>query len=310
MKFLCLLMILATAGFAQDSTGVTGPVAGFIFDPQARDLRPMLGVPGSSYLGAPLADDLDLAAVSPDGEAALAVTHGSLVLIYPLRGLSPAITVMEAAIAGVDHIAWSPDGAIAALYSSSSGQAQIVRGTASKPVLGAAIAVQGTLTALAVSAAGDLAIATEDSLTLLPGGGQPQLLASVTQPAAIAFRGSDMFVADTGANRVLQIESFASAPVLSTFAGPVEAPVGLQVSADGKRLYLAGSTSRTVTAFDIAGRNARGSVELDCAPSELRPAGGPDLWFLNSDRSAQDPLYVVTGNGDPVAWFVPAGREQ
>jgi hypothetical protein len=307
---LWLLVLTAAAAPAQNAVGVTGPIAGFVFDPRTHDLRPMFGVPGASYLGTPLAAGLDLASVSPDGTAALGVSGGRLLFISSLRSLVPASTGIEGAIGDIDRIAWSPDGALAAIYSSQSGQAQIVQNATRAPAPAAAIPVAGTITALGLSVRGDLAAATEDGVYLLIAGAQPQLLASATRPVAIAVRGSDLFLADTGADRVLLIENFVTAPAVSIFAEGVDNPVGLEVSADGKRLLVASARTKTLTAFDVAGRYAQGSIDLDCTPSGLKPFGARDLWLLNSDRGAAEPLYVATGDGDPAAWFVPAGREQ
>jgi hypothetical protein len=301
---------MAGAAPAQDAARVSGPVAGFVFDSQTNDLRPILGVPGASYLGAPLVTGLDIAAVSPDGLGALAVSGGRLTLLSFLPGLAPASAEIEGAIPAVNRIAWSPDGKLAAIYSSASGQAQIVRDANRTPAPAATIPAPGVITALSLSDTGDLAAAAEDGVYLLTTDGGPQLLASATRPLALAVRGRDLFLADTGADRILLIENFATAPAVSTFAEGVGNPVGVAVSADGKRLFAASGISKTLTAFDVAGRFARGSIDLDCTPSELKPVGARDLWLLNSQRAAADPFYVVTGDGDPAAWFVPAGREQ
>ena len=60
-----------TAGTLAAQTRFAGPVSGIVFDAKAKSLRPIMGVPGASYLGNALAADMDLAAVSPDGKFAL-----------------------------------------------------------------------------------------------------------------------------------------------------------------------------------------------------------------------------------------------
>ena len=52
LKTISLLLVLAPAAtLAQDGARVDGPVAGFVFDADRHALRPILGVPGASYLG-------------------------------------------------------------------------------------------------------------------------------------------------------------------------------------------------------------------------------------------------------------------
>jgi sugar lactone lactonase YvrE len=178
------------------------------------------------------------------------------------------------------------------------------------PAPGEVMETGSGLTALAVSAQGELAAGMEDGVYLLAPGAAPRRVATATRPAALAFRRADLFVADTGADRVLLVESYATNPAASIFAGGVETPVGVQVSEDGKRLYVAGAKARVLNAYDVAGRFATGQAQLDFTPSEMRAFGGRDIWLLNSGSGGLDPLCVGTGAGEPAAWFVPAGREQ
>jgi hypothetical protein len=304
-----LLCLTPLAAVAQDGTRVGGPVSGFIFEVQSGELRPMVGVPGSSYLGAALLSSVQAAAVSPDGAAALAVSEGRLLLVSGLRTTAPATAPVAAALAGVDRIVWSPDGSWAAVYASGSGQAQVIRDAGRAPAPGAVIDC-GSLTSLAVGAAGDLVAGMEDGVYLLAAGSAPRLIAPAARPAAMVARGTSLFVADTGAGRILQVEHFATSPAASTFAEGLESPVGVQLSADGKRLFAAAAGTRSLSAYDVAARTAVARVELECTPSQLLSFGARDTWLLNSDRSGPDPLFVGTGAGDPAAWFVPAGREQ
>ena len=41
-----------------------------------------------------------------------------------------------------------------------------------------------------------------------------------------------------------------------------------------------------------------------------RAFGERDLWLLNSDAGGQEPLYVMSGAGEPAVWFVPVDKEQ
>ena len=107
--------VLATAGWAQSSAGVNGPVTGFIFDAHAGAIRPMLGIPGAAYLGNATVNGLAAAAVSPDGSAALAVKNGKLFVYNGLRTTTPAVSAVGGAIANPGYFAWADDNS-AAIY--------------------------------------------------------------------------------------------------------------------------------------------------------------------------------------------------
>jgi hypothetical protein len=300
LSFLLLLLPLAAA--AQTATRVAGPVSGIVFDRNARALRPMLGVPGASYLGDALLANLDAAAVSPDGDLALASLEGRPVLISGLKSLAPSATALDV-LAG-DRFLWSSDGAWAAVCSRSG--AQVLRDIRTNPAAGPAIDLPADATALALGNGGDLVAGFEAGLYLLTAGSAPRLLAPLAAASAIAFRGADMFAAS--GEQIWMVENFASAPAASVFIEDAGAVVGLQFSADGKRLFAADAKNRLLKAFETASRAAAGQAELDCAPSELAPFGSRNLWLLNSDPNGTAPLYVATGAGDPASWFVPAGR--
>ena len=100
---LLILVMFASLGAAQDGTALSGPVSGFVFDQGAHALRPVLGMPGASYLGAPVLDGLEAAGVSPDGSAALAVKEGALLLVAGLRSAEASAAALEGAIGGADR---------------------------------------------------------------------------------------------------------------------------------------------------------------------------------------------------------------
>jgi len=310
IRTLSFLLCLLPAALAQDGTQIGGPVSGTVLDHGSGSLRPMLGVPGAAYLGAGLVAGVDAAAISPDGEVALAVSQGKLQWISGLRELAPAGVPVDGAIDGADRLAWSPDGSFAAAYSSRSGQAQVLRIASRVPAAGPPIDIALPVTALAVSASGDLVAGAEGGVYLIAAGAAPRLLAAAARPASLAVRGSTLYVADSAAGSILRVDNFATAAAASVFTDGVPSPVGVALSSDGKRLLAASRDGKFVGVWDLASGSSGGHVELDCVPTELRAFGGRDIWLLNPDSVGTDPLYVATGGDQPAAWFVPAGREQ
>lgn len=310
VKTLSLLLCLApVAAVAQEAARLSGPVSGIIFDSKLHALRPMVGVPGASYLGDALLTGLDAASVSPAGDRALAAAEGRLLLVTGLRDAAVQSVVLDGAIDAVDNIAWSSDGAFAAVYSSAGASAQVVRDAARNAAAGTAIDVPFAVSALAVGADGEIVAAAAGGVYLLAPGAAPRLLAPMAGAAALAVRGTSLYAADAAAGQLWLIEHFATSPAASVFADGLESPVGVALSADGKRILVASSQAKTVRVFDAASRAAVRQVDLDVTPTRLAGFGGRDVWLLNA-ADGTDPLFVATGGDEPAAWFVPAGREQ
>lgn len=315
MKFKFLvpsLLIFVSAASAQEGAAVGGPVSGFVFDQGTRALRPMLGMPGAAYLGEPVLAGVEAAGIAPNGTAALIVMEGRLYLATGLKSAEPLTAVVEGAIEGADRFAWAPDGSYAAVYSSKSDRAQILRDLATAPSAGEPSefsALPGTVTALAV--AGDLVIAgvadaEAGGLYAAAAGETPRILAKAAQPAAITVAGGDLYFADRERGQVWQIGDFAGDATPLLFAEGLEAPVGVQLS--GKRLFVANAGNSTLDVFDLEARASAGRIALDAAPATLEAFGGRSLWLLNSAVDASAPLYVLDGAADPAVYFVPAGR--
>ncbi len=296
-----LLMLFAIHMFGMDGgrTTVQGPVAGYVFDQQARGVRPMLGVPGAAYLGSAVAAGLDAAGIAPDGSRALAVREGRLFLV--LLKEEGAAAPVENAITGADRFAWSPDGSVAAVYASASRQAQILRGgAAGEPV---DLSGLGELAALAVTRSGKLiaGVAGENGGVYLDG----MLLARAAKPAAITISGQDLYFADSESGQVWQVRGFEQDAAALLFADGIEGAAGVQVY--GSRLFVAGA--KGVEVFDLASRAPIGHLDVDAAPAGLAPFGERALWLLNAPGEGQ-PAYVLSAADVPAVYFVPAGREE
>jgi DNA-binding beta-propeller fold protein YncE len=307
-----LLCALAAAGCAETPAGVSGPVTGFVFDSQAGAIRAMRGIPGAAYLGSPLVSRVDAASVSPDGSAALAAQAGRLMLYTGLRGAAPVSAAIQGAIAGADRFAWAPDGGAAAVYASKSGQAQILTGLAQSPAAGAPIdlsGIAGSVTALAfdgqrliVAAASDGAGGIYTASAQSPA----QRVASAASPSAIALAGADLYFADNQTQQIWQVRSYAGTPAAVLFSNDsaIATPAGLQLSADGKRLYVANAGSRKLAVYDVASRAAVASLDLAFTPTGLDRFGSASVFLLNG--GGHGPLYVLNDSAQPAVYFVPA----
>ena len=286
---------------------------GLIFDAQARAVRPVFGVPGAAFAGDPLVSDADAAWIAPGGSAAL-VLRAARLEVYAASGSA----VLQDAIGDVELAAWSAGADVVALYSSKTSQVQMIRNVSGTPAPGAAVDVSG-LPGRVSSLACDgqrviLAVVSNSGggIYAVAGDGVPHQLASSPSPAAMAVAGADLYFADAQARQIWKIQNYASAPaplLFSTGASLVSAPVGLQISSDGTRLYIADSGTQKVGVFDTATQSLRGSLDLSFAPTMLQPVGGFAM-ALDSTRQDGDPVHVLSdGGSDPAAvYFVPIRR--
>jgi DNA-binding beta-propeller fold protein YncE len=298
---------------AESIAAVGGPVTGFVFDTQADRIRPMLGFPGSSYLGAAVVTGVDSASISPDGSSAFATQAGKLVLYTQLASSAPRALSLTGAIAA-DHFAWVP-GAAAAIYSSKSGQAQIITNLLETPSVGAPIdlsTLSGQISAIAFDGQQIILAVTSgasDGIYTVSAQSGPQRIASATSPAALALAGADLYFADQQTGQIWQVQGYAKQPVPAVFANDAStsSPVGLQLSTDGRRLYVANAGSHTVAIYDIASRSQTESIPLSFPPTKLDRFGSNSVFLLNATGQAT-PLCVFTdaNAAKPATYFVPA----
>jgi hypothetical protein len=270
-------------------------------------------MPGSSYLGPSVADGLDAASISPLGKSALATQSGKLYFIRNLDSGQPDSLPLESAISGVSLFAWAPDGVSAAVYSADSSQAQVLRKLDAAPTLDDAIdlsALEGTVSALAFD--GTRLLIGAAGVYMADGQSTPKLLVRVVKPVALSLAKDDLYIADQANDQIWMVRGYAADATPMLFADQragVSSPVGIRVSADGRRLLIASSGSRAVDALDISTRATLAHIDLDFSPGRLEALGSGSLSLLNFG-GPDGPLYVLDGGGDLAAYFVPAGGGQ
>lgn len=304
-KQLILLLCLAALTLSAQDTRLAGPVSGVLFDPQAHALRPVVGVLGAAYLGDALVADLDFAAVSPDGKLAVVVQNERATVLRGLDTgrLEPA--ALETA-AGVTRASWSADSSAVALWNGA-GQLEVWTSLASAPSRALAAVVEAPV-AVAVAPEGRNAVAATGNggIELLAEGASRRLL-TLERISALALAGGDLFVADAARNEILALRGYAEAGDAQLFANAargVEDPSALGVSPDGRLLYVAGRSARSLTAFDLASSEIRGVAELDFEPTSVERFAG-SLYRLTSGANGV-PVQVLDSARALAVYFVPA----
>lgn len=317
-RSICSLMasfgLLASVGNSQ-SASVHGPIAGFVYDRAQRTVQPLFGVPGATYAGPPVLDQLDSASVAPGGKWALISRSGVGAFVRGLPDLTFADSPAEGLIDTADRVVWTAGGSYALLYSSTRNQLQRVHFSESDVVADAPLDLSpwgpAPITSLAIDPAGRqmaFGIAGSGLYSLAPGQ-SPVLLSSMTRPAAVTFdeTGNRLYAADLDQQRILEFDSGSSGVEFASFArtdGPPLNAAGLAVSAGARYLLLADSATRSVLVYETATHNLVNSISLDFPPSRME-AISDFTYLLNGDNSGEW-LLVLDARQTPSVYFVPA----
>jgi hypothetical protein len=295
--------IAAEAGVQQTSR-VSPPVLGFVFDFAAGALRPITGIPGASVLGGPLDAGLTIS------QAAFSPRHDYALVLGPDRAgawlvrLAGSVSLQKLSDAPeqVDALAVSPSGTAAALYSASEQVIQIVTGLPDSPAVRGVVAcprVEGTVGPMAVSDDGELVAVSAAGLNVVGPGTGPRQLPVPGQAFVMAFlpASHDFAVASREAG-ILIIRSNAEYENIGDYPD-IGAPSGMSFPSSG-RLLLSGSS-----AVAVIGLEAR-RIDLlpcNCAVGGLSPLSG-SVFALNQ-ASGESLKILDAGGGGARILFVP-----
>ncbi len=309
--------VLIFAGVASAQTGaLSGPVAGYVFDNGAQAVRPVLGIPGASTVGAAISAGYSFKAayVAPRQDSFFGVAGDGSTHFFAIA----AGVVTEQAIDGLaalpERVVFSPSGTAAALYANA--QVQIVTGLPGSPALAGTMALSEATPRRGRHTAPSMAVSDDGAYVLAALNGAVQLASQngVVRPAiqtgpdavmAFAPGGHDAAVAarGTGAILIRDVAGSAGQQILASDGPSFSATVGIAFSMDGKRVFVASASQQSVAAFDLAGN--RSDFACNCSPVELTPMGTS----LRLNELSSDPLWLVdTGAMGPRVVFVPALR--
>jgi len=311
-----------------DTTTVRGPVLGYVLDSRTQAVRPINGIPGATHLGGPLALGFPVsqAVFSSRGDFGVVVaTEGGAVYRVSIAGGVVELTQIAGAIRPSRLAVNAADTAVL-LYSAEPRRVQVVRGAAAGPVVELP-GLSGIVTALALDGGGREAL-----LGVSEGGrgallrislpdqgdagetriGEARAVGLFAEPLAVALlnRDRDAVVADAGSNRVFLLRDFAGEAAQEALLAErdgVAQPVGVEASADGRRIYVAnGAGSGSVLVLDLETRTLEIRATLEGAPTRLDRLQGRQSFLLNEPGEA--PLLILDHTENPEVYFVPADR--
>lgn len=308
---------LATAADAQPR--MSPPSAGYIFDPEARSIRPILGSPGASVIGPALDLGISVASavIAPRQDFAILVgAENAEVRVLRLQPDNFGSQVLRQSAPAPRLVTVSPSGgAVGFYYTETPAKFQVFTHPSQEPLLAHEISMDsltGDLLAAAISDDGEAALFLtgdgENSSTWLSyAGTHPVRLQSIPSISVMAFRsdGYDAALA-TRDGQVFLLRNLVTSPNLQTLWSPDDRtadPVAVQFSREGTRVYLVTRQGTTAS----LGVETEGTAFVDCG---CHPSG----WFsLNSgtmirlNEISDGPLKLLDiTSPEPRIWFVPA----
>lgn len=312
------LPALAMVAAGQNST-IQGPGGGFVFDAAAGAIRPVIGIPGASYLGPPVLSGVSLAAVAPDGKRAFVAGQDGMRFIADLRDVSNSERLLPGAIETPDRILWGA-GSAAVLYSAQARQLQFLRDEGAGFTPGAVCDLSSLPPAVALLAAdagaGVAAVAAsgEGRLTiyLIREGVAPQAAITVGGPAAAAFgsQGTVLYLADAATSSIWVLRNLSGdiqAEMFLETGDRMREPAALALRGDGKSLYLADSACRCVRSYDVETRQMQHEWEIDSTPSSLE-LFSPTAFLVNVRRQPKEPVWILETAPQAGVLFIPTGE--
>ena len=297
-----------------------GPVSGLIYDASSRSIRPVVGFPGSSYLGRPILRDLGKSFVAPDSESALVVENGQGVLIRGLLNEEPDRFPVPELTGQIDHVSWASNSDSLVAYCPSTRRLLRLDVRSSPPVSVPSSDLsylQGDVTGVVTNDDASQTVIgfrhpTQGGFYALTQGAPALLLRATKDPGEAIFGGSAnvLYVIDRETRQVLRFAEglYGGCEPLS-FLGesePMADPVGMALSRDGQRIYVAGGIDRAIREYDLRSRELLAEIRLDVVPRDLSPlAATTSVFVLGSRKNSGQPLWLLDTRRVPSVSFVP-----
>lgn len=303
----CGLILLGVTACAQTSMSV--PDLGIVYDPAVKGLRPIWGVAGSAFLGAPIELGFDVikAAVAQRQNPMLAATADA---VYVVRLSSSGVSSLP--VPGwpgmPDLLRSNASGNTAAAYYTDSRTLFIARALDAESPGVTTVPLERAPSSVAISDDGRLLVAISpredesvESLLIETESGSVRVLDGFVRPTAAVFLSGahDLVVADPGSDAVLLIRDVAAGgerSVLTSAGGESARPQSIQVSPDNRQLLFADTVNRSVTVFNIE-TGERRSIASRFKPSAVQP-----LWLAG--------LYLLTDVSGGIAWMLDSTRAE
>lgn len=308
--------VLPALSSLPSSSSTTAPKAvsngsqlGYLWSSTGHALIPVLGVPGSSQMGAAVTGAgvyAGGAASSRSGIALLIEPDGSLDSMLLPSGAPQRIA--GASVAAGSQIVFSPNGTDAVVFASGSTAVTLVTGLGSAPQAQTLTAV-ASVAGAAVSDGGQVAVAAGSGpVTVALLTGSKGVVASISGFGGLGFLpgSDDLLIADSGSAAVMVVRHSSTAPSTQSFSSAlIHAAVAVAGSQDGQWAVVANGGDQSVVRLDLSGASAPLRIGCTCQPAMLAPFDGNAVFRLTAPSSG--PTWMVdAGAATPSTYFIPA----
>lgn len=298
-----------TLGSAAASAVPLGSQLGYVWVDGDRTLRPILGVPGGSRLGASAISARTYVAGAASSVTQLALFEdktGALLLQHLDAGAPVSIA---SGLPSSLRIAFSFAGTSAIAYAAGGNSFWQITGLPAVPLV-QAVKIAGSLTEVAVHDSGAVLIVvktdTATTISTLTSTGGPTQLASIRAFGGITFvpASTDALFADSVTGDLFRIRNVAApgAAQVSAVAHGLKQPYAIGSSVDGHWALVAGTGG--LTRLDLSGASPAMTIACTCTATQISPLSGPGL--LRISEPAQGPAWMVDiAAQQPQAYFIP-----
>jgi hypothetical protein len=300
-----LVAACAAATLARGQTSLSGPLLGYTFDSERREIRPVWGIPGASRAGDPISLDAASVSMAPARNFALATAADGAIQLIRLDRTNATSQTIGSGFAA-PRIVLSTSASAAAILEN--GSAQIFSGLPDSPALlwsapvpspivSAAISDDGSALLFSVAGSGLFALASTDAA--------PRPI-STSSPAAMSFfaQSHDAVVAGDPDGSVAILRGLSLLPLAAD--DRLTAPAAVAATPDGRRILVAIPQHSLVAIIDTnndANNAAVTTVTCNCAPSELRR--WDDALFQLTEPATGMVWSLDLSQPDPRIFFVP-----
>ncbi|MBM3788287.1 MAG: hypothetical protein FJW30_28460 [Acidobacteria bacterium] len=296
-KLLYFALVVSPA-FAQ---AMDGPFSVLLFHAASRSVRPVIGMPGSAYLGQPFRSGVDFASIAPGQSRFVSISGNELDVVERVHGQEPRARRISGVAPGVRTALWSEDSTKTVLYSETANSAQWLGGFE----IGAPISLPDGSKMLALSSDGETALfSSSGKLYRLARQGAPEQIAVLDSPSAATFCGTFIIAADEKTREIVLIADTGSRKTLVSGLDGISALI-----TKAGRLYAVRRTDRELRVFRLSDGSLESTLALGWEPTALVPITGQEF-LLTPEAATGDPLAVLSTRDEPVEHFIPAGRAQ
>jgi hypothetical protein len=317
LTLLCVLLsgcggagsFLPTTGSKSVPGVPSGPTAGFVWSSTDETLRPILGVVGSSQVGASIVPAGTYVSGSASSANDTGLVEDSLGNLFALNLPVSQPSLVATGLPPQAQIVFSPSGANAVAYAAGGSAVTLITGLPSTPKA-SAISTAQKLSVAIVSDAGTVLAATQTapaSVGTLSASGQFSPLTSVVKVGGMNFLPAidDALVADASKNTVSILHSVSGTLAIQMLNSTgVSQPLAVSATQDARWAVVANAGNQNILWIDLKNGGTPATLACNCQPNQLNALSGGKSFRLNDLGSG--PLWLLDLTSSPQLVFVPA----